>query len=263
MEWRRKAGLSWLETDLDGARICFTTRIGGVSRGPFSSLNLGILTEDDPDSVRENRRRTADAIGIDPHRVAMGRQVHGTGLAFYGEGDLGQYFARPGPPPEEADGQLTDRPGTGLLVLVADCFPVAMAGAGGVAMLHCGWRGLAAGIIERAAIRVKAESAVIGPGIGPCCFEVGPEVLEAFSGLGPGIAEGRMLDLPGVVRRQLDAAGVKRVTSSGICTSCRPNEFFSHRRDGGVTGRQAGIAWLGPETATNGGQSATARETAG
>jgi YfiH family protein len=132
-----------------------------------------------------------------------------------------------------------------LLVLVADCLPVALAGPGGVAMLHCGWRGLAAGIVGRGVAAVSAEAAAIGPGIGRCCYEVGPEVLEAFEGLGDGVADGRMLDLAEVARRQLRGAGVEQVECAGLCTSCEPQLFFSHRRDGGRSGRQAGLAWRG------------------
>ncbi len=244
LSWHDEAGLKWLEGGFRGAKVCFTTRTGGVSDGPYATLNLGILTGDQREAVRENRHRAAAAIGIDPGRVAMGRQVHGADFAFHGGDEIPPHFARPGAPPEEVDGQLTDRAGTGLLVLVADCFPVAMIGPGGLAMLHCGWRGLAAGIIERAAARIRAESAVIGPGIGPCCFEVGPEVLGAFAHLGPGTSTGRLCDLPEVIRRSLEAAGVGDIVGAGICTSCDREHFFSHRRDGGVTGRQAGIAWL-------------------
>jgi copper oxidase (laccase) domain-containing protein len=111
-------------------------------------------------------------------------------------------------------------------------------------MLHCGWRGLAAGIVERGAEAVGATDAAIGPGIGPCCYEVGEEVLERFSGLGPGVARGRMLDLPEVAERLLRRAGVERVERSGLCTSCEEKLFFSHRRDAGRTGRQAGLAWI-------------------
>jgi copper oxidase (laccase) domain-containing protein len=130
------------------------------------------------------------------------------------------------------------------LVLVADCLPVALAGPGGVAMLHCGWRGLAAGIVARGAETVSAESAAVGPGIGPCCYRVGPEVLARFEGLGGGVAVGPMLDLAEVARRQLRAAGVERIESAGLCTSCEPQLFFSHRRDGERSGRQGGLVWL-------------------
>ena len=111
-------------------------------------------------------------------------------------------------------------------------------------MIHCGWRGLAGGIAERGVQEVGATSAAIGPGIGRCCFEVGEEVLDAFAPLGDGVAAGRMLDLPEVARRSLRAAGVERVQSADLCTSCTPERFFSHRRDAGRTGRQAGFARL-------------------
>jgi copper oxidase (laccase) domain-containing protein len=110
-------------------------------------------------------------------------------------------------------------------------------------MLHCGWRPLAAGIVEKALASFDLPpAAVIGPGIGPCCYEVGEDVLGAFSDL-DGVAPGRMLDLRAVVRRKLQAGGVTSVEDVDLCTSCRPDLFFSHRRDGGVTGRQAGLVW--------------------
>ena len=111
-------------------------------------------------------------------------------------------------------------------------------------MLHCGWRGLAAGIVAAGVAAVDGDAAAIGPGIGPCCYEVGDEVLESFAGLGEGIADGRMLDLPEVARRLLAEAGVEAIESAGLCTHCNPDLFFSHRRDGAETGRQAGFAWL-------------------
>jgi hypothetical protein len=130
------------------------------------------------------------------------------------------------------------------MVLAADCLPVALYGPHGLAMVHAGWRGLAGRIVEAAAEAVGATAAAIGPGIGPCCYGVGEEVLDAFIDLGGGIAEGRMLDLPEVARRQLEVCGVERVESAGLCTSCDRELFFSHRRDHGRTGRQAGIAWI-------------------
>ncbi len=132
------------------------------------------------------------------------------------------------------------------LVYTADCLPVALAGPGGAAILHCGWRGLAAGIVAEGVAAVGATHAAIGPGIGPCCYEVGDEVLGAFAGLGEGIAAERMLDLPEVARRLLREAGVEQVESAGLCTRCEPELFFSHRRDGGP-GRQAGLVWLAAE----------------
>ena len=141
------------------------------------------------------------------------------------------------------DGHLTDAEELGLLVLVADCLPVALAGGGRVAMLHCGWRGLAGGIVEAALERFdEPPAAAIGPGIGRCCYEVGPEVLKAFSDL-DGVADGRMLDLRAVARQRLEAGGARVLEDVDLCTNCRPDLFFSHRRDDGVTGRQGGLVW--------------------
>lgn len=251
MEWREKDGVEWLEAALPGATVCFTTRIGGVSDAPFDTLNLGILTEDDRDAVIENRRRLADALGIEGEKVAMGRQVHGSEIAEHGPGPVERHFLYPRVPPVEVDGHITDLPGLPMLVLVADCLPVALRGPGGLAMLHCGWRGLAGTIVEDAAKRIGATHAAVGPGIGPCCFEVGDEVYETFAeqvGDGPGVEDGlrkgRNLDLWEVARRKLWAAGVEEVESASTCTFCDPDRFYSHRRDRGVTGRQGGIAWL-------------------
>jgi purine-nucleoside/S-methyl-5'-thioadenosine phosphorylase / adenosine deaminase len=273
MEWRERDGVRWLEADLGGGRAAFTTRAGGVSEAPFDSLNLGLLTDDASEAVAENRRRLAAALSFPPERIVFARQVHGAKL-----------IAHPRPSPStplrcslsifdrekeqrkvevpEADGHVVAAPGVAALVFVADCLPVALSGPGGVAMLHCGWRGLAAGIVAAGAEAVGATDAAIGPGIGPCCYEVGEEVLAAFAGLGEGIAaadraEGpngddisarRRLDLPEVARRLLAEAGVERVESAALCTSCEPGLFFSHRRDAGRTGRQAGLAWI-PEKA--------------
>ena len=207
--------------------------------------------------MRENRARLTAALGRD----AEGRAVRLSGPRRRGRPPRGG--ARPEPVHRrirrldsgaaghasqiaaEADGQVTANPELTPLVQVADCLPVALAGERGVAMLHCGWRGLAAGIVERGR---RARSARRRPrsarGSGRCCYEVGDEVLEAFAPLGDGIADGRMLDLPEVARRLLARAGVDEVESSGLCTSCEPELFFSHRRDAGRTGRQAGLVWV-------------------
>ena len=158
-------------------------------------------------------------------------------------------YANPAPGLPEADGHATARADLAPLVFVADCLPVALAGPGGVAMIHCGWRGLAAGIVKRGVEAVEARAAAVGPGIGPCCYEVGDEVLGAFERLGPGLAERRMLDLRLVARRLLQRAGVESIEVSEACTSCQPELFFSHRRDGERTGRQAGLVWTSGEVA--------------
>jgi polyphenol oxidase len=248
MEWRERDGIRWLEADLGRGRAAFSTRPGGVGEPPFDTLNLGLLTEDSEEAVVENRQRLAAALGFEPGQVVFARQVHGTRLIEHEPGTRGSFRSlsvrkEPGDAPE-ADGHVVRGPGLAPLVFVADCLPVALMGPGGVAMVHAGWRGLAGGILAAGATAIEATRAAIGPGIGPCCYEVGDEVLAAFSGLGEGVARGRMLDLAEAARRLLAEAGVERVGSAGLCTSCEQDLFFSHRRDRGRTGRQAGIAWI-------------------
>jgi polyphenol oxidase len=233
----------WLEAELPRSRAAFSTRVGGVSEPPYDSLNVAVLTGDRRDDVRENRHRLAAALELDPSNVLIGRQVHGAELERRDAAPDPSAFAEPGPELPPVDAQATATPGLAPLVMVADCLPVALSGPRGAAMLHCGWRGLAAGIVGRGAREVEADAAAVGPGIGPCCYEVGDEVLAAFASLGTGIAAGRMLDLREVVSRMLEGAGVARVEISELCTSCEPELFFSHRRDGGDTGRQAGTVW--------------------
>jgi polyphenol oxidase len=231
------------EVRLPGARALFSTRNGGVSEGPYESLNLGILTDDDPHAVIENRRRLAAGAGLDPERIAMGWQVHETALREWDAAPEGGYAA-PGSALPRVDGHLTAVRGLGLLVLVADCYPVALSDGARAAMVHCGWRGLSGGILERAIEGFDgAPAAAVGPGIGGCCYEVGPEVLRAFDGLA-GVASGRMLDLRAVIAHKLRAAGVHDVQHVDDCTSCRPDLYFSHRRDRGLTGRQGGLVAL-------------------
>lgn len=236
-----------IELALPGATAAFTTRSGGVSEGPYSSLNLGVLTADDPERVARNRSLAARRLRLDPDAIAFGWQVHGADLKQWERRPRGLRFAArdaaTGDDLDRVDGHLTGASGVALLVLVADCVPVALAAAGRAAMLHCGWRPLAAGIVERALARFdEPPAAAIGPGIGRCCYEVGPEVLASFDDL-DGVADGRMLDLKAVVAAKLRAGGVEQVEDVGLCTSCRADLFFSHRRDGGVTGRQAGLVW--------------------
>lgn len=234
MEWREQNGVRWLEADLGGARAAFSTRRGGVSDSPFDSLNLGLLTEDDEAAVAENRRRLAAALGFELAQLVFARQVHGARLVQHPR-DGG---------PVEADGHVVVEPGLAPLVFVADCLPIALFGPGGLALVHAGWRGVAKGILGEATAAVEAAAAAVGPGIGSCCYEVGDEVRDTFAGLGEGVAAGRMLDLSEVARRLLAEAGVERIEVAGLCTSCEEELFFSHRRDHGRTGRQAGVAWL-------------------
>jgi YfiH family protein len=235
-----------LSVTLPGAQVVFTTRHGGVSSGPFSSLNLGRLTDDRPEHVAHNRSSLEDQVG---RRLAMVRQVHGTAVHL---ADAGWPRAA-GPeqvPLPEGDGVITAMPDLAPAVLVADCLPVALAGDGAVAMLHAGWRGLASGVLDegRRLMREQGVSgqlqAAIGPGVGVCCYEVGEEVHRAFRSYGRGVRRGANLNLRAVARIQLEREGVEVQHDVSLCTSCSPELFFSHRRDQGVTGRQAGVIWL-------------------
>jgi YfiH family protein len=231
--------------DLPGARIAFSTRRGGHSRGPYKSLNLGWLTEDDRRTVTRNRETLQEQLGAP--RLSFVHQVHGAEVRRI-TGDTRAPCGRP-----RLDGQATDRHDIALCALTADCLPIALAGVGGVrvvAMLHAGWRGLATGMIASGVEAMREMgargelSAAIGPGAGPCCYEVGEEVHAPFADI-EGAHAGRNLDLKAVARHQLRAAGVAHVADLGVCTICSdPNLWFSHRRDRGITGRQAGVAWL-------------------
>jgi polyphenol oxidase len=231
-----------LAIDLPGARAVFSTRRGGHSTGPYASLNLGWLTDDDPRAVARNRATLQDEIDAPP--LSFVHQVHGAEVRRITTGT---------PQPRErprVDGQATDRRDVALAALVADCLPIALAAPGQVAMLHAGWRGLATGMIPAGVQAMRALggdgdlSAAIGPGAGPCCYEVGEEVHEPFAAIEEA-HHGRNLDLKAIARRQLREVGVTTIADIGICTICSdPGLLFSHRRDQGVTGRQAGVAWL-------------------
>ncbi len=230
----------------DPYRVVFSSRLGGVSEGPYESLNLGILTEDEPERVVENRRLLCGSVGVDPETATMAWQAHGAKVL---QAD-GRGIVRPGTPLERCDGLWTDERDRGLMLLTADCLPVALARVNGrpaLAVLHVGWRGLLGGIVESGveALGGSPLRAAIGPGIGPCCFEVGEEVAEPFrSRFGPDILVGGNLDLVEATERALLAAGCESVERVDLCTSCEQELLFSHRRDQGVTGRQGIVAAL-------------------
>lgn len=250
--------------ELAGGRALFTTRRGGASRGPYDSLNLAGHVGDDPDAVAANHLRLAALAGMTPERLVGGRPVHGARVRTVRDADDLDPAARAhdlGPAADAADldpaadaggagfdGTATAVPGVAPLALGADCLPVALIAPGAVAMLHCGWRGLASGILPVgvAAMRElggeRPLAAAIGPGAGRCCYEVGEEVHAAFAAYGPDVRDGRRIDLKLVARRALEKAGADAVHDVELCTICDAERFFSHRRDG-LTGRQGGIAW--------------------
>ena len=210
-----------------------------MSNAPFDTLNLGRLTEDDPANVAENRRRLCTEAGTDPELLSFGRQVHGATVR------------RAGSQGEPGDGLWTDTPGEPLLVFTADCLPIAVAransGKPAIAALHVGWRGLLAGIVRSAVASLGGGrlAAAIGPGIGPCCYDVGGEVATPFGErFGEDVVTDGRLDLWTAAERALRTAGVEYVHRTDLCTSCNPDLFFSHRRDSGRTGRQGMVAYV-------------------
>ena len=226
--------------------VAFSTRIGGVSEGAFESLNLGILTGDQPEHVIENRRLLCEKSGAEPERATMLWQQHGADVVK-ATADRGVMTAGFDHPP--GDGLWTDEPGLAMMLITADCLPVAAArtnGAGSaLAIMHVGWRGLLAGIVDTTLGELGdgPVSAVIGPGIGPCCYEVGEEVAAPFRDrYGAEVLAGRNLDMYTSTEKALYAAGCTSVERVEMCTSCNPDLFFSHRRDGAQTGRQGIVA---------------------
>jgi polyphenol oxidase len=218
--------------------VVFSTREGGVSEGPYASLNLGRLTGDDVRRVDENRRRLCAEIGADLSALALNRQVHSTLVHRAAAGARG----------EPGDGLWTEERDLPVLAMAADCLPIALVradeAAPAVAVVHAGWRGLLAGIarvgVETLGGRVRAA---IGPAIGPCCYEVGPEVAEPFrETFGADVLHGDNLDLWESADRALRRAGVDEIHRVDLCTACDADRFFSHRRTGKPRGVQGVIA---------------------
>jgi hypothetical protein len=220
--------------------VSFSTRLGGVSEGPFESLNLGLMTDDEPERVVENRRRLCADVGADPERLALNRQVHAATVNRAQASERG----KPG------DGLWTAERGLPMLKVTADCLPVALARANGaepgLALLHVGRLGLLEGIVAAGVSALNGRLvAAIGPGIGPCCYEVGPEILDDYRArFGPDVVHGRNLDLWNATERALREEGVDSIERTDLCTACHPELFFSHRRDGGITGRQGVIGYI-------------------
>ncbi len=218
-------------------RVAFSTRLGGVSTGPYDSLNLGLLTADEPERVEENRRLVCTELGADARRLAMNRQVHGATVNRAVAGVRGA----------EGDGLCTEEAEVPLLALGADCLPIALVrveGAPCVAVLHAGRIGLLEGIVEAGVRAVGGRvAAAIGPGIGPCCYEVGEEVRSPYrERFGARVVANAHVDLRAAAELLLREAGVEQIDHVEACTACDRDRFFSHRRDKARTGRQGVIA---------------------
>ncbi len=231
----------------DGLLHAVLTRIGGVSRDPYATLNLGHTVGDDLDAVQENHRRALGPLGLSPGYLVSPWQVHGASVDVVGPEARGT--VRP-----ETDGLVTNAPGVPLMMRFGDCTPILLFDAvqRAVGLVHAGWRGIVAGVVaasvqtmtEYLACRPSDIWAGIGPTIGPCCYEVGTGVAtEIASACPPGSEVLRRVDrhvhadLPAAVEAQLSAVGVGQIEHAALCTSCHVDEFFSHRAEGGRTGR--------------------------
>ena len=218
-----------------GILVAFADRRGGVSAAPFDTLNLATRVGDDRHAVLTNRARAAAAAGFDPDKLALAKQVHRADVLEVDAGQSGVLG--------EADALIARVPGPVLAILTADCTPVVLAGPSGVAIVHAGWRGLVAGVIERTAERLgEVVAAWVGPAIHACCYEVGPEVVDAFERADLPVAGASSVDPGRAATAALHRLGVQRVAASTECTSCNAN-YFSFRRDG-LTGRQGAFVAL-------------------
>jgi hypothetical protein len=219
--------------DQPGYVVAFTTRVGGVSDGVYASLNLTRGTGDAAEKVEENRRLACEALDLPYERLAFNKQVHSPTVHRAGPTTRGL----PG------DGLWTDEPQLPVLAMSADCLPIAIVrteGARAIAVLHAGWRGLSEGVVA-AGVQALGDgplAAVVGPAIGPCCYDVGPEVSRLFD---EDLTVDGKLDLWSAAERALRAAGVERVERVDLCTRDFPELFFSHRRDGRARGVQGVI----------------------
>ena len=239
------------------------TRLGGASTGTFASLNVGHSVGDNSDAVEANHRLMSRALGVPLEQVVTAHQVHGCRVARVGTEQRGTVVP-------DTDGLITSQPGVALLLRFADCVPVLLYAPSrhAIGLAHAGWRGVVAGVVPatlaamRQAFGCDAGEVVaaLGPAIGPCCYQVGEDVGDQVTravGCGDGLlpvksrvlrqdrpGDGLYLDLPGAVRCQLLSAGVKSIETSGLCTSCHRDEFFSHRAERGCTGRFAAVLAL-------------------
>lgn len=238
--------LRFLGAEIGQVRFAFTTRDGGVSEGPFSSLNLKQVEGEEPARVIENRRRVRAALDLAKRRLSAVNQVHGNVVVDAAEAAE----------TKEGDGLFLDSPDAVAAIFVADCAPVLIcAPQGPLTLLHAGWRGVAAGIVLEGVRRLRQAGpapprlrALIGPHIGPCCYEVRQDVISQL-GRYPGVPKAKTapvpLDLSSLIIHDLREAGLaaSQIEKTSFCTACLGEHFFSYRRDG-LTGRMAALAWL-------------------
>jgi hypothetical protein len=234
------------------------TRQGGVSQAPYHSLNLSVSVGDSPEVVQKNGQAVCRTLRIEPSQTVSCHLVHQADI-------IAVDAANRQPVMGKADGLVTQTPGIYLFMRFGDCVPLIFfdPAARAVGLSHAGWRGTLENVagatvkamVEQLGCRPENIIAAIGPAIGPCCYEVGPEVMSAAAGVWPdadrlfqrnGKPQHAHFDLWEANRRQLAQAGVRQIIQSGLCTACRRSEFFSHRAEQGRTGRFGVIIGLAP-----------------
>ena len=236
---------------------CFTTRLGGVSQGHLASMNIGVHRGDDPENVARNIRILADAIGFDPQDLVATRQTHSDIVCKVGRADRGGYLVEGAS--RECDALVTNEPGVALVVFTADCTPILLHDpvTGAVGAVHAGWRGTASDIAAKAVAAMTAYfgtrpedvRAAIGPNIGACCFETDADVPQAMEAVLGEAAKAHIrragdkyyVNLKAINALLLERAGVKNIEVSELCTACRQDLFWSHRRVGQQRGSQGAI----------------------
>ena len=243
----------------DGITVphCFTTRLGGVSKGYLSSLNIGLHRGDDRENVEENFRILADALGIVPENFVLTKQVHSDVVVKVGRADRGRHMTEGASP--ECDALITNEPGVALVVFTADCTPILLHDpvTGAVGAVHAGWRGTAMGIAAKTVAAMVREfgcdprniRAAIGPNIGFCCFETDRDVPDAMlEALGEDVRpfirpkdEKYYVNLKEINALWLRKAGVEAVEISTACTVCQSHRFWSHRVTRGRRGAQGAV----------------------
>ena len=254
-------GVVFRTADTLSSPHAFSTRLGGVSAGHLASLNLSVRRGDSEENVRENWRRLGEAAGMDLSEVVYAHQIHSRLVPIVSRADAQSPWLEPR---HECDGFVTAEPGLPVAVFTADCIPVLLEDAdhGVVAAVHCGWRGsvqdiLGAALSQMRSLGAKPEtiSAAVGPGIGACCFEVGPEVGERVSALlggdtagliRPGAGDRLFVDLKAANARRLQQLGVRAesIAVSDACTMCAPDELWSHRVTNGKRGVMTAVIAL-------------------
>ena len=249
LDWDEVEGVPLLRwSGVAGVAAVFSGRRGGVSDGPYASLNLGLRSGDDLHRVAENRRRVCAAAAVDPARTSSCHQVH-SAVVHEAIGDPDRPFDDPAAVSPCGDGLVTRLRGRAVVAFGSDCVPIVVARAdgSGVGVCHAGWRGLLGGVVEHTVERLGGGelSAAVGPCAGPAAYRVGDDVAVPLrERFGPAALRGPNADLAACAAIALERAGVGSVEVAGLCTMTDAARFFSYRRDGAACGRQAVIALL-------------------